>query len=239
MTDEVAGPAPDAPRRRSRLRREALELVATVAVALLVAVLVRTFLVQAFSIPSPSMEDTLLVQDRVLVSKLEPGPLSVERGDVVVFLDPGGWLAPVVDQPSVWQRVGTFVGLLPADSGSHLVKRVVGLPGDTVECCDAQGRVLVNGVPLDEPYLFPGERPSLTEFDVEVPADRLWVMGDHRSVSADSRAQLDEQGDGFVPLDNVVGRAVLRIWPLDRLATLPTPAGVFDDVGGLTGVPGP
>ncbi|MGJ7439905.1 signal peptidase I [Aquipuribacter sp. MA13-6] len=237
MTDSAATPRPDAPGGRGRrLGREALELLATVAVALVVAVLVKTFLVQAFSIPSPSMENTLLVQDRVLVSKLEPGPLTMERGDLVVFVDPNEWLSTPVADPNLLQRAGTFVGLLPADSGTHLIKRVVGMPGDTVACCDAEGRVLVNGVPIDEPYLFPGEQPSLTEFDVEVPPDRLWVMGDHRSVSNDSRALQADFGDGFVPLENVVGRAVLRIWPVDRWATLPTPEGVFDDVGGVVGI---
>ena len=236
MTDPAAPTGSDRPRsRRSRWRREALEVLGTVAAALVLAVLVKTFLVQPFSIPSESMEDTLRVEDRVLVSKLEPGPLTMERGDVVVFVDPNEWL-PSPPEQSIPRRVGTFVGLLPSDSGTHLIKRVIGLPGDTVACCDEQGRVMVNGEPLDEPYLYPGDRPSLTEFDVEVPAARLWVMGDHRSVSSDSRALEADFGDGFVPLDNVVGRAVLRIWPLDRLGTLATPEGVFDEVGGLEGV---
>lgn len=234
--------AGDHPRRTgwSRLWRDLREVVVTVVVALAIAVLVKTFLVQPFFIPSESMESTLLVGDRVLVSKLEPGPGTLERGDVVVFVDPDEWLMPSTEDAGPVVRaltgVGTFVGLLPADSGEHLIKRVIGLPGDTVECCDDQGRLLVNGEPVDEPYLFDGDVPSTIEFSVEVPEDRLWVQGDHRSVSQDSRYQLGQPGGGMVPLDNVVGRAVLVMWPFDRFATLPTPEGVFDEVGGLDGV---
>lgn len=219
-----------------RLWRDVREIGVTVVVALVIAVLVKTFLVQPFFIPSESMESTLLVGDRVLVSKLEPGPGTLERGDVVVFVDPGGWLPPTADEPSVVVRALTFVGLLPANSGEHLIKRVIGLPGDTVACCDDDGRLLVNDVPVDEPYLFAGDVPSTIEFSVEVPDGRLWVQGDHRSVSEDSRYQLGQPGAGMVPLDNVVGRAVLVMWPFDRFGSLPTPEVVFDEVGGLAGV---
>jgi signal peptidase I len=220
----------------ARVRRDVGEVGATVLVALAIAVVVKTFLVQPFFIPSESMEETLLVGDRVLVSKLEPGPGTLERGDVVVFVDPGGWLPPVASDPPLHVRALTFVGLLPANSGEHLIKRVIGLPGDTVECCDDEGRILVNGQPIDEPYLFPGDEPSTLEFEVEVPDGRVWVQGDHRSVSEDSRYQLGQPGGGMVPLDNVVGRAVLLMWPFDRFGSLPTPEGVFDEVGGVDGV---
>ena len=220
----------------ARLWRDVREVAGTVLVALAIAVLVKTFLVQPFFIPSESMETTLLVGDRVLVSKLEPGPLSLERGDVVVFVDPGGWLPVDMAEPGLLVRTLTFVGLLPANSGEHLIKRVIGLPGDTVECCDDSGRLLVNGVPLDEPYLFAGDQPSQVDFSVEVPPGRLWVMGDHRSVSEDSRYHLGDPGGGSVPLDNVVGRAVLVMWPLDRWSSVPTPDAVFDGVGGEAGV---
>jgi signal peptidase I len=220
----------------SRVWRDLREVTATVLVALAIAVVVKTFLVQPFFIPSESMESTLLVGDRVLVSKLEPGPGTLERGDVVVFVDPGGWLPPRDSEPPAYERVLTFVGLLPANSGEHLIKRVVGLAGDTVECCDDEGRMMVNGVPVDEPYLFEGDVPSTIDFTVEVPDGRLWVQGDHRSVSEDSRYQVGQPGGGMVPLDNVVGRAVLVMWPFERFSTLPTPERVFDGVGGLDGV---
>ncbi len=238
--DDRSGAATSTRRPRSsawsRLWRDLREIGVTVVVALVIAVLVKTFLVQPFFIPSESMESTLLVGDRVLVSKLEPGPGTLERGDVVVFVDPGGWLPAATDEPSLVVRALTFVGLLPANSGEHLIKRVIGLPGDTVACCDPDGRLLVNDVPIDEPYLFTGDVPSTIEFSVEVPEGRMWVQGDHRSVSEDSRYQLGQPGAGMVPLDNVVGRAVLVMWPFDRFTTLPTPDDVFDEVGGLDGV---
>ena len=240
MTDQTPGGTEVAERPRpsgwSRVWRDLREVVATVLVALAIAVVVKTFLVQPFFIPSESMESTLLVGDRVLVSKLEPGPGTLERGDVVVFVDPGGWLPPMSSEPPVYVRALTFVGLLPANSGEHLIKRVIGLPGDTVECCDDEGRLMVNGEPVDEPYLFGGDVPSTIEFAVEVPDRRIWVQGDHRSVSEDSRYQIGQPGGGMVPLDNVVGRAVLVMWPFDRFSTLPTPTTVFDQVGGLDGV---
>ncbi|NTW41455.1 MAG: signal peptidase I, partial [Cellulomonadaceae bacterium] len=126
--------------------------------AVVLSLLIKTFLAQAFFIPSGSMENTLLVGDRVLVTKLAPGPLEVHRGDIVVFKDPGGWLDAVepATGSALSQRltsVLTYIGLLPQDSGEHLIKRVIGVAGDTVECCDAQGRLMVNGVPIDEPYV--------------------------------------------------------------------------------------
>ncbi|HSP60262.1 MAG TPA: signal peptidase I [Ornithinimicrobium sp.] len=211
------------------------ETVVIVASALVLSLLIKTFLVQAFFIPSGSMEDTLQVGDRVLVTKLAPGPLDVSRGDVVVFKDPGGWLpAPGPDTRSPFQRrvadVLTYVGLLPQDSGEHLIKRVIGLPGDTVECCDEQGRVLVNGVPIDEPYLAAGASPSEIDFSVELPADAVWVMGDNRQRSQDSRYQLGAPGGGTVPIADIVGVAFLTVWPVDRWTVLRNPGETFEQV---------
>jgi signal peptidase I len=236
--------------RTSRKRRDAAggvlgaltEVVVVVGMALVLALVVKTFLVQAFFIPSESMERTLLVGDRVLVSKLTPGPFELERGDVVVFKDPGGWLTPLPEPQDGAFRAGlrtvlTFVGLLPQDSGEHLIKRVVGLPGDRVQCCDATGRLTVNGVPVDEPYLDDGIAPSTMPFDVTVPADRLWVMGDNRSSSEDSRFHTDLEGGGTVPVSSVVGAAFVVVWPVGRAGTLGTPEGAFASVPAPGGAP--
>lgn len=226
---------PHEPPRRSRLASWLRETAIIVVSALVLSMLIKTFLVQSFYIPSGSMEDTLMVGDRVLVTKLAPGPLDVHRGDVVVFKDPGGWLQPDGDdEPAGLDKVVTdaltYVGLLPQDSGEHLIKRIIGLPGDTVECCEEQGRVSVNGVPLDEPYLGPGAEPSEMEFSVLVPEGHLWVMGDNRQNSRDSRYHQGDPGGGAIPLDNVVGVAFLTLWPLDRATVLRNPGDSFADV---------
>lgn len=204
------------------------ELVTVLVMAIVLSLIIKTFLVQAFYIPSQSMETTLMTGDRVVVSKLTPGPFDLHRGDIVVFKDPGGWLTPVppIEDAGVHRVVReamTFVGLLPQDSGEHLIKRVIGLPGDTVRCCDEQGRVVVDGVGIDEPYLHQGDEPSEADFSVTVPAGQLWVMGDHRSVSKDSRYNSMQ----FVPVDDVVGKAFLTVWPLDRLGGLQVDPAVF------------
>lgn len=223
-----------APRRRSggsSLLSAVTEVVVVLAMALVLSLLIKTFLVQAFFIPSQSMEDTLVTGDRVVVSKLTPGPFALHRGDVVVFKDPGNWLPAPVDPEDgglrrVVRRTLTFVGLLPQDSGEHLVKRVIGVPGDTVACCDTRGRITVNGVALTEPYLYPGDSPSATRFRNTVPADHLWVMGDHRSVSRDSRYN----DIHFVPIENVVGKAFLVVWPLGHAGGVRGSGTTFDAV---------
>ncbi|MGI4896175.1 MAG: signal peptidase I [Janthinobacterium lividum] len=216
------------------------ETVLVVVVALVVSLVVKTFLLQAFFIPSQSMEQTLDIGDRVVVSKLTPGPFDLARGDVVVFADPGGWLDPAV--PPSRSAVGrivadalTFVGLLPEDSDEHLIKRVIGLPGDHVVCCDPQGALTINGVSIAESgYLFPGAQPSSETFDVTVPAGELWVMGDNRAESADSRFNRDKPYGGFVPIDHVVGRADAVVWPVPHWSWLGRPSA-FDDVPAPSG----
>lgn len=208
--------------------------------ALVLSLVIKTFLAQAFYIPSASMQDTLIEGDRVIVSKLTPGLVDLERGDVVVFKDPGGWLgpvpAPLAGSPAALVNdVLSYVGLLPPDAGEHLIKRVVGLAGDRVACCDEQGRVTVNGVPLEESYVKAGSEPSEMSFDVEVPVGRLFVMGDNRQNSQDSRAHLGDPGGGMVPVTEVVGKAVVVMWPLDRAAVLRDPATTFDDVPAASG----
>lgn len=192
--------------------------------ALVLSVLVRVFLIQAFYVPSASMEDTLLPSDRIIASKLTSRIGGISRGEVVVFKDPGGWLPPPADPPGGVRgaiRQGlTFVGLLPSDSGQDLVKRVVGIGGDRVACCDAEGRISVNGAPLAEPFIKgPTDQVS---FDIEVPKDSVFVLGDNRGDSRDSRYHLDENS-GAVPLADVVGRVVLVVWPFERFATVPIP----------------
>ncbi|MBT2509639.1 signal peptidase I [Streptomyces sp. ISL-98] len=236
--------------KRRRRRSAVKEIPILITVALLIALVLKTFLVQAFVIPSGSMEQTIRIGDRVLVDKLTPWFGSrPQRGDVVVFKDPGGWLqdenTSVKDDPVVVKQIKeglTFIGLLPSEDEQDLIKRVVAVGGDTVKCCDKDGRVTVNGVPLAEPYLNPGDRPSKLEFDVKVPAGRLFVMGDHRSNSADSRFHLDEKFEGTVSEDEVVGRAVVIAWPFSHWRKLEEPdtyATVPDPRGGATAAPGP
>jgi signal peptidase I len=217
------------------------EVVVVVALALTLALVIKTFLVQAFFIPSGSMENTLLTGDRVLVSKLTPGVFDLHRGDVVVFKDPGGWLDPTqkVDEGPIRNGIReslTFVGLLPQDSGEHLIKRVIGLPGDTVSCAGPGQPVKVNGVALSEPYLFPGNDPSDKQFSETVPAGHLWVLGDHRAISEDSRWH-PHVNHGFVPIKDVVGKAFVIVWPLGRAAMLGIPDTVFARVPDPTSTP--
>jgi signal peptidase I len=240
--------APDGTTRRERRGRPARpepprtgplswlrETAIVVISALVLSLLVKTFLVQAFWIPSASMHDTLMENDRVLVSKLAPGPLQVHRGDIVVFKDPGGWLADQVTAPvtgfqRVMNDVLTFVGLRPVDAGQHLVKRIIGLPGDHIVCTGPTAQVTVNGVALDETYLAPGSQPCGMAFDTTVPARSLWVMGDNRDHSEDSRYHQGNPGGGSIPEANVVGTAFVIVWPADRWTVLRNPGATFADV---------
>ncbi|WP_413319452.1 signal peptidase I [Agrococcus sp. 1P02AA] len=200
------------------------DIVVIFLIALLISFLVKTFLIRPFWIPSESMNDTLQVDDRIIVSLLTPTLVPVEHGDVVVFEDPGGWLPEQPHEPETgiagavdWFL--TFVGLAPEDDHGYLIKRVIGLPGDTVQCCNDFGQLLVNGVPIDEPYLRldqDGQPASSTAFDVTVPEGHLWVLGDNRNHSGDSRVHMDAPGGGFVPMQSVVGRAIVVSWPLER-----------------------
>lgn len=213
----------------SRDRRQSWwDIPVTIAIAIGVVLIVTTFIAKPFSIPTGSMEQTLQVGDRILVNRLVYHTRDIERGDVVVF-DGSDSFVPASDRPernpvagaAAW--VGQSLGLMTPDS-TDFVKRVIGVGGDRVQCCDAEGRVTVNGTPLDESaYLYPGDSPSLQEFDVEVPEGLLWVMGDHRSNSADSRAHLGDPGGGFVPESKVVGRSMAVLWPLSRLGSVDVP----------------
>jgi signal peptidase I len=206
----------------------------TIGVALLLMVVVRGLFVQSFFVPSGSMEPTIEPGDRILVNKLVSGD-DLRRGDVVVFdgTDTFGVAErdPHQDQGLLGRTLGRGASLVGIDLGEQdFVKRVVGLPGDHVVCCDPGGRVTVNGTAVDERYLFPGDEPSDAPFDVTVPAGRLWVLGDHRSDSADSRAHLGDPGGGTVGVEDVLGRAAATYWPLSRL-------GGIDGSGVLASVP--
>ncbi len=231
----------DAPRRRSRgVGRFIRDIVIIFLAAILISVGIKTFLVRSFYIPSPSMENTLLVNDRILVNELEPRFIPIRHGDVVVFRDPGGWLGdnlpPVQKQAPVAAAIDwalSIVGLSAPDSNDHLIKRVIGLPGDKVTCCNALGQVSVNGVPLDEPYIKPDpDNPDAvaTPFSVTVPKGDLWVMGDNRGDSADSSAHVSGPTHGFVPISDVVGRAFVITWPASRWSGLGDYPDVFDGV---------
>lgn len=219
------------------------ELVFVLVGAIIVSSLLRAFVGQMFIIPSQSMENTLLIGDRVVVQKLT----DFKRGDVVVFQDPGNWLS---DEPTgevtPLDRVLEFVGVPTASTPGHLIKRVIGLPGDTVICCDNQDRITVNGQALDErSYLYtdPGgtqNKPSELRFEVVVPKGRIFVMGDHRDLSADSRCHLNDvsvsQGRGqvaFPPLDLVVGPAFAVVSPLNRAGRMQRPP-TFDSIPAAT-----
>ena len=203
-----------------------VELPILLVFALVLALLIKSFVVQAFYIPSSSMENTLEIGDKVLVNKLVYDFRSIHRGDVVVFNGDGSW-DPVPAQPApllsrLWNSVSGLFGTAP---GVHdYIKRVIGVPGDHVACCNRQGQVTVNGVALSEkPYLYPGDAPSVQRFSIVVPQGRLWVMGDHRSVSWDSRGHMNDPGNGTIAENHVVGRAFVIVAPISRWRILPIP----------------
>lgn len=238
-------PRSDETRHRRRPDRGAAgflrDLVVIVVVAVLASFLIKTFLIRSFFIPSESMQNTLQVNDRILVNELVPGLIPLQRGDVIVFKDPGGWLQEDYTAPpsnailAAGDWVLSLFGLSTQDTNNHLVKRVIGLPGDRVTCCNALGMLSVNGTPISEPYVVrrPGsDTVSGQPFSVTVPKDELWVMGDNRYNSEDSRFHTKDgtPTKGFVPTENVVGRAFVVSWPIAHwswLSNYPAPfAGV-------------
>lgn len=220
--------APAGGKKQRRKRPFWRDLVVIVVAALALTILLKAFVVEVFSIPSGSMENTLLPGDRVLVSKIVYRFRDIARGDVVVFSGQGSWGPDAPPPPGnpflrLWDDLTNLVGVTAP--GTDYIKRVIGLPGDHVVCCDAQGRITVNGVPLSEQsYIHPGDIPSSLPFDITVPAGHLWVMGDNRADSDDSRYRTTDPGGGAIPESEVVGRAFVIIWPPSRIGDLPIPA---------------
>ena len=210
--------------RRRRERKKLnwwQETLVLLGVALVTSIVIKAFFVQMFFVPSASMHPGLVEDDRILVEKISTWDGKVDRGDVVVFKDPGGWLG-VATRPTPMQRLLSVMGLYP--EGGHLVKRVIGVGGDHVVCCDKQGRVTVNGKPLDEQAYLPKDtKPSERVFDVVVPDNAVWVMGDNRSNSQDSRYHTNDPGHGFVPTEDIVGKVWAIVWPANRFEVLPHP----------------
>ncbi|HEX7738956.1 MAG TPA: signal peptidase I [Marmoricola sp.] len=225
---------PDAPFQEKAIDQESgrrhtplwMETVGLLVVALLLAIGIKAFFVQAFYIPSESMEPQFIKNDRIVVEKVSYwGSGTPQRGDIVVFKDPGNWLTAAEGDTATnpITKALSAIGLYP--TGGHLVKRVIGVGGDRVICCDAKGRITVNGKALDETsYLPAGTKPSLTKFDVRVPAGDLWLMGDNRGNSYDSRGHMGDPGGGMVPASLVVGKVVALVWPLGRAEFIHRPA---------------
>lgn len=205
----------DKDKKRPSLGRE---LVTVVGTALILSILVRTFLVQAFYVPSASMKDTLQENDRIIVSKISTRLTGIDRSNVIVFHDPGGWLGEGFPNPydTPVGRVLQAIGIVPSNSGNDLVKRVIGVANDRVECCDLEGRITVNGIANDASFTKDGVTSDQVTFSVLVPEGNVFVLGDNRGNSEDSRFHLDKN-NGMVPVEEIIGRVSMRIWPIGRI----------------------
>lgn len=235
-TDPFATPPATQQSRPSiarRIWRSVREIVIILVLALILSFVIKTFFFRAFVIPSGSMENTLQIGDRIFVNLMVDDQEDLKHGDIIVFEDREGWLPTKQTQTSLLTNALETIGVLPDSSEQHLVKRIMGMPGDHVTVDPESGNIVINGEAVDEPYLYPGVAGSDILFDVTVPAGQLWVMGDHRNASGDSRTHQDGPNNGFVDIDTVVGRAEIIVWPIDRFG----PAGSNDTP--FTEVPAP
>lgn len=205
------------------------EILITVLVVLIISFLVKTFVFRIFFIPSGSMENTLQLDDKIGVNVAHSWYGDLERGDVAVFEDTQNWMPSNGSNPNPVRRALEFVGLAPDTTTQYVIKRVIGVGGDTVACCDADGRVTVNGVALDEPYVYEGDAASEIPFEVTVPEDHYFMMGDHRSASGDSRYHIEED-NAFISDDDIVGKAMAIVWPIDRWQGVSSQSDTFDPV---------
>ena len=239
---QIRGPFKDVRRKLNQIKKKnaILAFVIDTAVilvsALVISFVIKTFFLRSFYIPSGSMFETLQINDRIIVNELVPNVVPLERGDVVVFKDPGGWLGTIPQQKATHPlaQIGEWLlsvtGLSAPDNDQHLVKRVIGVGGDHIICCDADNRITINGKAIIEPYVAKGSNPSNTEFDVTVPKGSFWVMGDNRGNSEDSRYHPNTPGKGFVASSYVVGRAFVISWPFNHITWLDNYPNVFKDV---------
>lgn len=238
MTDAADTDGEQTPRAPVRRRNRALLFVRDILIVLLAALVIsfvlKTFVIRSFYIPSGSMQNTLQINDRVTVSLLTPNLIPLQRGDVVVFEDPHDWLKgqlPPTAPSSPLDDVLAFIGLAAPNDNSHLIKRVIALPGDHVSCCDAKGRLMVNGVAITEPYILlqPGQTAaSPNKFSVTVPKGNVWVLGDNRDNSEDSEWQYTQKlHSPFVPIKDITGRAILINWPVQHWSWLDNFASVY------------
>jgi signal peptidase I len=216
-TPETEATAPSSSRVRAAAKRHRWLLGPLL--FLLAVVVVRAFFVTPFGIPSSSMEQTLLVGDRILVERTT-APKDLQRGDIIVFDASEAFNLKAPERGVVQTVVDAVESVFGKGQPTDYVKRIIGLPGDRVRCCTADGRLEINGVAVTEPYLAPGVKGSVMTFDVIVPAGRFWVMGDNRVLSSDSRAHLGDPGGGMVPEDDIIGKVWVRYWPLGRLGSV-------------------
>ncbi|NUP73892.1 MAG: signal peptidase I [Sinomonas sp.] len=235
---DAAAPQEDgSPGHTNKARRGGLiALIREIALILVISIalsfVIKTLFFKAFYIPSESMVPTLEENDRIFVNLMVPRNFAPQRGDVIVFKDTKGWLPPSTEPGQNWfQQSLEFIGLLPDTSQQHLIKRLVGLPGDHVVCCDAQQHLTVNGAALTEPYVNPAEVPRPVPFDITVPSGKVWVMGDNRNHSSDSRFHNASQpGTGFIDMGDIEGQATVIAWPLNRLGVLDNYPSTFANV---------